>query len=138
MGAPRPVSLTAHVWAAARAGLGRRPQRVRVCHPHALCDGCGVGTADTGTLAVLENVVGALLDDRTCGDGEANRIDAGKVGATNPAHPGLLVDGLWQLPDRLEQAGHLVTRDGEFPGYDRFYSADPVSSRLEFLQVHPD
>ena len=34
--------------------------------------------ADTGTVAGLENVVGTPFDDRIRGDGEANRIDAGK------------------------------------------------------------
>ncbi len=50
------------------------------------------------------------------------------------AHPGLLVDGLQQLAQRLEQAGHPVSWDGEFPGHDRFYSTDPFGNRLEFLQ----
>ena len=54
------------------------------------------------------------------------------------AHPGLHVDGLQQLADRLEQAGHPVTwDDDEFPGYDRFYSADAFGNRLEFLQPRP-
>lgn len=51
-------------------------------------------------------------------------------------HPGLLVDGLPLLARRLEQAGCPVTWDGEFPGHDRFYSADPFGNRLEFLQPH--
>ena len=50
------------------------------------------------------------------------------------AHPGLRVDGLQALADRLEQAGYPVAWDGEFPGHDRFYSADPFGNRLEFLQ----
>ena len=52
------------------------------------------------------------------------------------AHPGVLVDGLPALARRLEQAGYPVTWDGEFPGHDRFYSADPFDNRLEFLQPH--
>ncbi len=51
------------------------------------------------------------------------------------AHPGLLVDGLTQLAERLEQAGYPVAWDNEFPGHDRFYSADPFTNRLEFLQA---
>jgi hypothetical protein len=37
-------------------------------------------------------------------------------------------------------AGHLtdaaigIERDDEFPGYDRFYTADPVRNRLEFME----
>ncbi len=50
------------------------------------------------------------------------------------AHPGLLVQGLHQLAQRLEQAGYPVSWDGEFPGHDRFYSIDPFGNRLEFLQ----
>ncbi|MGH3827416.1 MAG: hypothetical protein ACRDQX_09625 [Pseudonocardiaceae bacterium] len=50
------------------------------------------------------------------------------------AHPGLLVAGLSHLARRLRQAGYPVTWDGEFPGHDRFYSADPFGNRLEFLQ----
>ena len=50
------------------------------------------------------------------------------------AHPGLLVEGLAELAGRLEAAGYAVTRDGDFPGFDRFYSADPFGNRLEFLE----
>ena len=50
------------------------------------------------------------------------------------AHPGILVDGLRQLAQRLESRGHPVTWDDGFPGHDRFYSADPFGNRLEFLQ----
>jgi catechol 2,3-dioxygenase-like lactoylglutathione lyase family enzyme len=53
------------------------------------------------------------------------------------AHPGLLVEGLPALARRLEVAGYPVTWDGDFPGHDRFYSADPFGNRLEFLQPHP-
>lgn len=50
------------------------------------------------------------------------------------AHPGLLVDGLRQLARRLEEAEYPVVWDDDFPGHDRFYSADPFGNRLEFLQ----
>lgn len=53
------------------------------------------------------------------------------------AHPGILVGDLQGLARRLEAAGYPVTWDGEFPGYDRFYSADPFGNRLEFLQARP-
>lgn len=49
------------------------------------------------------------------------------------AHPGLLVDGLRQLARRLEEAEYPVVWDDDFPGHDRFYSADPFGNRLEFL-----
>lgn len=51
------------------------------------------------------------------------------------AHPGMLVDGLRALAERLVQAGHAVAWDDDFPGHDRFYSADPFGNRLEFLEL---
>lgn len=50
------------------------------------------------------------------------------------AHPGLLVSGLRALAERLAAQGIPVTWDGEFPGHDRFYAADPFGNRLEFLE----
>ncbi len=51
------------------------------------------------------------------------------------AHPGLLVRGLGRLAERLGDAGCPVDWDDEFPGHDRFYSADPFGNRLEFLEA---
>jgi DNA-binding transcriptional MerR regulator/catechol 2,3-dioxygenase-like lactoylglutathione lyase family enzyme len=53
------------------------------------------------------------------------------------AHPGLLVVGLEEVAAALEQAGHPVTWDDDFPGHDRFYVADPFGNRLEFLEPRP-
>ncbi len=50
------------------------------------------------------------------------------------AHPGILVDGLRALADRLLEAGVEVTWDDEFPGHDRFYAHDPFGNRLEFME----
>ena len=50
------------------------------------------------------------------------------------AHPGVLVDGLDGLADRLGGAGHEVTWDDAFPGHRRFYASDPFGNRLEFLE----
>lgn len=50
------------------------------------------------------------------------------------AHPGILVSNLRDLAASLESAGVTVTWDGEFPGHDRFYAADPFGNRLEFLE----
>ncbi len=50
------------------------------------------------------------------------------------AHPGLLVTGLDAWADRLRAAGYPVAFDDEFPGMRRFYSQDPNSNRLEFLE----
>jgi DNA-binding transcriptional MerR regulator/catechol 2,3-dioxygenase-like lactoylglutathione lyase family enzyme len=54
--------------------------------------------------------------------------------AAKKAHPGLLVMGLQAVAAALEQAGHPVTWDENFPGHDRFYVADPFGNRLEFLE----
>ncbi|MFJ8075208.1 VOC family protein [Streptomyces sp. NPDC096176] len=53
------------------------------------------------------------------------------------AHPGILVRSLRSLAARLEECGHEVTWDGEFPGHDRFYAHDPFGNRLEFMEPHP-
>jgi catechol 2,3-dioxygenase-like lactoylglutathione lyase family enzyme len=50
------------------------------------------------------------------------------------AHPGLLVEGLPALAERLAEHGHPVTWDDDFPGHDRFYASDPFGNRLEFLE----
>ncbi len=55
------------------------------------------------------------------------------------AHPALLVDDLDGLEAACRRAGFTTQRDLEFPGYERFYVADPFGNRLEFLQaVRPD
>jgi catechol 2,3-dioxygenase-like lactoylglutathione lyase family enzyme len=50
------------------------------------------------------------------------------------AHPGVQVSGLQLLAARLERAGVMVSWDDGFPGFRRFYSADPFGNRLEFLE----
>lgn len=50
------------------------------------------------------------------------------------AHPGILVSGLDRLASHLTAAGHPVHRDDAFPGFRRFYAADPFGNRLEFLE----
>ena len=50
------------------------------------------------------------------------------------AHPGILVGDLRALAEALSSADVEVTWDGEFPGHDRFYAADPFGNRLEFLE----
>lgn len=50
------------------------------------------------------------------------------------AHPGVLVEDLDALAQRLSAAGCPVDWDGEFPGHRRFYSADGHGNRLEFLE----
>jgi len=52
------------------------------------------------------------------------------------AHPGILVEGLRELADRLVAGGVEVTWDDEFPGHDRFYAHDPFGNRLELMEPH--
>lgn len=52
------------------------------------------------------------------------------------AHPGVLVNDLDLLEQRLRSAGVEVERDINFPGHRRFYSSDPYGNRLEFLEPH--
>lgn len=51
------------------------------------------------------------------------------------AHPGLLVEGLDALAERLNSGGVTVDWDQDFPGYRRFYAQDPHGNRLEFLEA---
>ncbi|MGW4245793.1 glyoxalase [Nocardia sp. NPDC004722] len=53
------------------------------------------------------------------------------------AHPGILVDSLPEVAAKLTSAGYGARWDDDFPGFDRFYSADPFGNRLEFLQRKP-
>lgn len=50
------------------------------------------------------------------------------------AHPGILVDDLDDVVQRLGRAGIDVTPDDLFPGHRRVYAHDPFGNRLEFLQ----
>src|SRR5436305_11293668 len=51
------------------------------------------------------------------------------------AHPGLVVDDLAALAERLRAAGIEVTYDESIPGTTRFHAADPFGNRLEFRQT---
>jgi catechol 2,3-dioxygenase-like lactoylglutathione lyase family enzyme len=53
------------------------------------------------------------------------------------AHPGLLVRDIDGWAARLTAAGYPVAFDDEFPGMRRFYTEDPHSNRLEFLEPIP-
>jgi catechol 2,3-dioxygenase-like lactoylglutathione lyase family enzyme len=50
------------------------------------------------------------------------------------AHPGLLVEDLDALSDRLLAAGVELEWDDNFPGYRRCYVHDPHGNRLELLE----
>ncbi len=51
------------------------------------------------------------------------------------AHPGLVVDDLAALVDRLAGAGIAATPDTSLPEVDRVYVADPFGNRLELRQA---
>jgi catechol 2,3-dioxygenase-like lactoylglutathione lyase family enzyme len=50
------------------------------------------------------------------------------------AHPGLLVEDLDALAERLSAVGVEVDWDDNFPGYRRCYVHDPHGNRLELLE----
>ena len=54
------------------------------------------------------------------------------------AHPGILVADIDAVAARLTDRGVAIDWDDDFPGYRRFYAADPVGNRLEFLATDPD
>jgi catechol 2,3-dioxygenase-like lactoylglutathione lyase family enzyme len=54
--------------------------------------------------------------------------------ADRKGHPGILVDDLDDVGERLTRGGYPARWDDEFPGYRRIYSHDPFENRLEFLQ----
>ena len=51
------------------------------------------------------------------------------------AHPGLVVDDLDELIDRLGAAGYESQRDESIPGVARFFVHDPFGNRLELRLV---
>ena len=54
------------------------------------------------------------------------------------AHPGLLVDQLQQLCERLIEAGCEVIHGESLHGYNHIYTSDPFGNRLELLEAGHD
>lgn len=50
------------------------------------------------------------------------------------AHPCFVVSSLDPLAERLTAAGSPVLWDEDIPGRRRFFSADPLGNRLEFVE----
>jgi catechol 2,3-dioxygenase-like lactoylglutathione lyase family enzyme len=50
------------------------------------------------------------------------------------AHPGLVVDDLAALSERLRGQGIAVTFDETIPGVERAHASDPFGNRLELRQ----
>ena len=57
--------------------------------------------------------------------------------AARKGHPGILVNDLDEVVDRLRTSGQPTEWDGNFPGFRRVYAHDPFGNRLEFLQPFP-
>ena len=54
------------------------------------------------------------------------------------AHPGLVVQDLDDLEDRLRTAGYEIRPDAPIYGMRRFHVSDPFGNRIEFLGGAPD
>jgi catechol 2,3-dioxygenase-like lactoylglutathione lyase family enzyme len=54
------------------------------------------------------------------------------------AHPGILVENLDALAQRLQSSGREVEWDPHFPGHRRFYSHDLHGNRIELLEPYAD
>ena len=54
-------------------------------------------------------------------------------GPARKAHPGIVVADLDALAARLQAAGHPPLWDDAIPGVRRFFTADPLGNRLEFM-----
>jgi catechol 2,3-dioxygenase-like lactoylglutathione lyase family enzyme len=68
----------------------------------------------------------------------AQQLHVGVEAAFAPArkaHPGLVVDDLEALRERLRAAGQEPQDDETIPGTTRFYAEDPFGNRLEFRQA---
>ncbi len=52
------------------------------------------------------------------------------------AHPGLLVEGLPELVEKLHHAGHEVAGDGPRDGYPRVSVSDPFGHHLNLMERH--
>ena len=83
----------------------------------------------------------ALVGRRGCWfRGHGIEVHVGAEEAFRPArtaHPAFLVRELDRWADRLATAGHPVNWDADLAGMRRFYSEDPFSNRLEFLEPAP-
>ena len=54
------------------------------------------------------------------------------------AHPGIVVADIDALAARLQAAGHAPLWDDAIPGVRRFFTADPLGNRLEFIGSDDD
>jgi catechol 2,3-dioxygenase-like lactoylglutathione lyase family enzyme len=54
------------------------------------------------------------------------------------AHPGIVLADIDALAARLQAAGHAPLWDDAIPGVRRFFTADPLGNRLEFIGSDDD
>lgn len=50
-------------------------------------------------------------------------------------HPGILVDNIDDVVQRLRGAGQEVSWDDDFPGHRRVYAHDSFGNRLDFIEA---
>lgn len=70
------------------------------------------------------------------GDGASVQIHCGVEQDFRPArkaHPAVLIEGIDELAERIEQGGGEVTWDDDLEGLRRFFCHDPFGNRLEFI-----
>ena len=99
-----------------------------------LCRGfyCGLlGWREVDKPPVLAARGGLWLD---VGEGQVHLGVEDDFRPARKAHPGLRVEDLDALADKLRGAGASLTFDDAIPGIRRFYANDPVGNRLEFIQ----
>lgn len=68
------------------------------------------------------------------GDGELHLGVEADFRPARKAHPAFAVNHLDALAEHLLAAGAPVEFDDAIPGLRRFYTADPVGNRIEFLE----
>jgi catechol 2,3-dioxygenase-like lactoylglutathione lyase family enzyme len=117
-----------------------RLHHVQLAIPAGSEDTCRRFWGDTLSMAELAKPPALAARGGCWFDGGGVEIHLGVESDFAPArkaHPGILVSGLKDLAARLESAGIPVQWDDEMPGYERFYAADLVGNRLEFLEPAP-
>ena len=93
----------------------------------------------TGLLGIPEKAKPSVLAARGGAwfESGAVRVHLGVEPDFRPAkkaHPGLLVDDLQALVERLRQAGVKLTPDEALAGPPRYFAEDPFGNRIELVQ----
>ncbi|GAA2621051.1 VOC family protein [Paractinoplanes durhamensis] len=96
-----------------------------------------------GVLGMIELVKPPVLAARggcwfRSGGWEVHLSPVPDFAPATKAHPGVLINGLDLLAEKLEAAGYPVEWDPHFPGHRRLYAIDGHGNRLEFLEPVKD